>query len=194
MVKELLRSLDNSFDTLILMIKERPRYKDLEPTDVLERLNAHELQEEGEGDLYGSNYRKSHALKVAVDSSSEEENVDSESDNPDHIGKDLTLIVKCFNRYKKKNHFQKNLKYNSKSASGSNSSNGNSWYKCKKNGHFIVECPLSEMILADPSVGYTGMAIRSEVKQETNLPRFRPSLRGKTLILLVYIAIGVYKV
>ena len=35
-VKKLLRSLDSSFDTLALMIQERPDFKDLDPSDILE--------------------------------------------------------------------------------------------------------------------------------------------------------------
>ena len=80
-VKKLLRSLDNSFDTLIMMIKERPECKDLKPTNVLERLNSDEPQEEETRDLYGFNYCESHALKVVVDSSSKEQIDDYEFDN-----------------------------------------------------------------------------------------------------------------
>ena len=45
-VKKLLRSLDSSFDTLVLMIKERPDFKLLDSADIMERLNTHEEQEE----------------------------------------------------------------------------------------------------------------------------------------------------
>ena len=34
-VKTLLRSLDSSFDTLALMIQERPDFKTLDPSDIL---------------------------------------------------------------------------------------------------------------------------------------------------------------
>ena len=37
----------------------------------MERLNTHEEQEEEKRDLYGLGHRKSHALKVVADSSSE---------------------------------------------------------------------------------------------------------------------------
>ena len=43
-IKTLLRSLDSSFDTLALMIQERPDFKTLDPSDILERLNTHEFQ------------------------------------------------------------------------------------------------------------------------------------------------------
>ena len=42
-VKKLLRSLDSLFDTLAPMIQERPNFKDLDPSDILERLNTHEF-------------------------------------------------------------------------------------------------------------------------------------------------------
>lgn len=85
-----MHSLENSFNTQVLMINERPDYKSLKPSDIIERLNTHELQEDEKKDLYGSNYRKSHALKAALNSSSEkdEENVDEDSDDPDSFGKD----------------------------------------------------------------------------------------------------------
>ena len=44
-VKKLLRSLDSSFDTMALMIQERADYKSLDPADILERLNTHEVQQ-----------------------------------------------------------------------------------------------------------------------------------------------------
>ena len=43
-VKTLLRSLDSSFDILALMMQERPDFKTLDPSDILERLNTHEFQ------------------------------------------------------------------------------------------------------------------------------------------------------
>ena len=58
-VKNLLRSLDSSFDTLALMIQERPDFKDLDPFDILERLNTHEFQLSDKRDIYGPNYGRS---------------------------------------------------------------------------------------------------------------------------------------
>lgn len=46
-VKRLLRSLDDSFNTLVLMIQSSWDYKTKNVTDVLERLNTHELLIEG---------------------------------------------------------------------------------------------------------------------------------------------------
>ena len=99
-VKKLLRSLDSSFDALVLMIKERPDFKSLDPADVMERLNTHEAQEEEKRDLYGSRYRKNHALKAAASSSSNvENNADEDSDDPDSISKDLVQMTKHIQRF-----------------------------------------------------------------------------------------------
>mgnify|MGYP005844344433 CR=1 FL=1 len=70
-VKKLLRSLDNSFDTLALMIQECPDFKDLGPFGILERLNTHEFQLSEKRDIYGPNYGRTRALKAKVVSSSE---------------------------------------------------------------------------------------------------------------------------
>ena len=50
-----MRSLDSSFDILALMIQERPDFKTLDPSDILERLNTHEFQLSEKRDIYGSN-------------------------------------------------------------------------------------------------------------------------------------------
>ena len=55
-VKTLPRSLDSSFDTLALMIQERPDFKTLDPSDILERLNTHEFHLSEKRDIYGPNY------------------------------------------------------------------------------------------------------------------------------------------
>ena len=53
------------------MIREWADFKALDSADIMERLNTHEEQEEEKRDLYGLGNRKSHALKVVADSSSE---------------------------------------------------------------------------------------------------------------------------
>jgi hypothetical protein len=139
-VKKLLCSLDSSFDTLVLMICERPDFKVLDSTDIMERLNTHEEQEEEKRDLYGSNHKKNHALKAAAESSAEE-NGEEDSDDPERISKYLALITKCFQHFRQKNQFQK------KGSSSSNSSKSKpsgeyTYFKCKKPGHFNSDCPL----------------------------------------------------
>jgi hypothetical protein len=96
-VKKLLRSLDSSFDTLVLMIHERPDFKTLDSADIMERLNTHEEQEEEKRDLYGSN-KKNHALKAAAESSAEEIG-EEDSDDPERINKVLSLITKRFQHF-----------------------------------------------------------------------------------------------
>src|SRR3954464_11900867 len=43
-VRQLLQSLDESFEHLVMMIKERSNYKDMTPADILERLMTYELE------------------------------------------------------------------------------------------------------------------------------------------------------
>lgn len=45
-VKKLLQSLDSSFDSLVLIIRERFDFKVLDSADIMERLNTQEEQEE----------------------------------------------------------------------------------------------------------------------------------------------------
>ena len=94
-VKKLLRFLDSSFDTLVLMIREQADFKVLDSADIMERLNTHKEQEEEKRDLYGSSHRKSHALKAVPDSSLEG-NADEDSDDTERISQDLALITKRF--------------------------------------------------------------------------------------------------
>ena len=65
-IKTLLGSLHNSFDTLALMIQEHPNFKSLNPSDKLERLNTHEFQQSEKRDIYGPNYGRTRALKAKV--------------------------------------------------------------------------------------------------------------------------------
>src|SRR3990170_1914553 len=141
-VKKLLRSLDSSFDTLVLMIRERPDFKNIDSADIMERLNTHEEQEEEKRDLYGSSHRKCHALK-AVAESSLEGNAKEDLDDPERISKDLTLITKRFQRLHKKNQFQKKGSSNSGgSKSLSKPTRDYTCFKCKQHGHVISDCPL----------------------------------------------------
>ena len=106
-VKTLLRSLDSSFDTIDLMIQERPDFKTLDPSDILERLNTHEFQLFEKRDIYGPNYGQTRALKAKVVSSSEEEESDCGSDYPEDIGRELAMLVKKFQKFTKKKGFRK---------------------------------------------------------------------------------------
>src|SRR3954470_16839667 len=100
-VRQLLRYLDDSFEHLVLMIKEWSDYKSLSPTDILERLTIYELEQEEKRDVNGTR-RRSHALKAKASRHSSPEPSSAlgvESDDPSGIGKDLALIVKHFNRF-----------------------------------------------------------------------------------------------
>ena len=105
-VKTLLRSLGSSFDTLALMIQERPDFETVDQSDILERLNTHEFQLFEKRDIYGPNYGRTRALKAKVVSSSEEES-DCSSDDPKDIGKELAMLVKKFQKFTKKKGFRK---------------------------------------------------------------------------------------
>ena len=100
-VKTLLRSLDSSFDTLALMIQERPDFKTLDPSDILERLNTHEYQLSEKRDIYGPNYGRTRAFKAKAAASSSEEESDCSSGDPEDIGKELAMLVKKFQKFTK---------------------------------------------------------------------------------------------
>src|ERR1041385_2157493 len=155
-VRTLLRSLDDSFDQIVLMIKKRTDFKDLVAADILERLNTFEMEEEEKHDVNGTRI-KSHALKAkASHHSSLETSSESggASDDPENIGKDLALIMKRFNRFQRRNSSSSKKNYSSRHSSNSSqhrsssrnsSTKDNCCYKCKKPGHFIADCPLWEI-------------------------------------------------
>src|SRR3954470_14861745 len=78
-VKKLLRSLDDSFEILSMMIQERPDFKTLDLADILERLNAHELKLSKKCELYGTTH-KVRALKAKSRKSSSDEESEADSD------------------------------------------------------------------------------------------------------------------
>src|SRR3954465_3886760 len=152
-VRTLLRSLDDSFAHIILMIKERTDYRTMVPVDILERLTTFEQEEDEKREINGT-LRRTHALKekASKHSSSKASSASgAESDDPSGIGKDLALIVKRFNRFQRKSSSSSPKKsYSSKCSSNKYSSRNssakeNDCYKCKKPGHFIADCPLWEV-------------------------------------------------
>src|SRR3954466_7290513 len=120
-VRQLLRSLDESFEHLVMMIKERSSYKDMTPADILERLMTYELELEEKCDVNGTR-RRSHALKAKASRHSSLEPSSAsgvESDDPYGIGKDLTLIVKRFNRFQRISSSSPKKSYTSRHSSSS---------------------------------------------------------------------------
>src|SRR4051812_43770619 len=102
-VRTFLRSLDESFEHLVLMTKERTEFRTLVPADILERLTSYELEQDEKHDGNGSR-RRPHVLKEKASCYSSLEVISAsgcESDDPSSIGKDLSLIMKRFNRFQR---------------------------------------------------------------------------------------------
>src|SRR4051812_24511165 len=140
----------NCFEHLAMMIKEKSNYKHLTPADVLERLTTYELELEEKRDINGTR-RRSHALKAkASRHSSPEPSSALGVESADPIGKDLALIVKRFNQFHQRSSSSPKKSYSSRhsissshrSSSRSSPAKDNCCYKCKKPGHYIVDCPL----------------------------------------------------
>ena len=121
------------------MIQERPDFKTLNLSDILEMLNTHEFQLSEKRDIYGPNYGRTRALKAKAISSSEEES-DSSSDDPEDIGKELAMLVKKFQKFTKKKGFRKSSRSSSRNDEASaHDYKKKTCHKCKKTDHFISE-------------------------------------------------------
>src|ERR1041385_4379428 len=144
-VKKLLRSLDDSFEFLSLMIEERPDFKTLDPADILERLNAHELKLSKKRDLYCST-PKVRALKGRARRVSSDEESETDTDNPETLSHELDLLTRKFQRFTKKNRFGNSSRSSSRKRKDDDSieTRKRVCHKCKKPGHYIAECPLWE--------------------------------------------------
>src|SRR3954470_9225510 len=124
------------------MIKERTDFRFLVPADILERLTTFEMEEDEKHDVNGTR-RKTHALKAkpSRDSSPDASSPSGgDSDDPASIGKDLALIMKCFNRFHRESYSSPKKNYPSRQTSNSyhhrsssrSSAKDNACYKCKK--------------------------------------------------------------
>ena len=152
-MRTLLRSLDDSFSHIVLMIKERSDFRTLVPADVVERLKTHEMEEEEEKHDVNGSRRRTPTLKASAShhySSDSGSASVGDSDDPASIGKDLALIIRCFSRFQKKSSSSPKKNYSPRQSSNSSqyrsssrnpSVKDNSCFKCKKSGHFIAECP-----------------------------------------------------
>src|SRR3954471_16152540 len=141
-VKKLLRSLDASFDILSMMIKERPDFKTLDPAEILERLNAHELKLSEKRDLYGTT-PKVHTLKAKTRKASSDEESEADSDDPEALSRELALLTRKFQKFTRKNHFGGSSRSTSRRTKDGDSvdSRKRVCHKCKKPGHYIADCP-----------------------------------------------------
>ena len=98
-VKKLLMSLDEKYDTLCTRIQERADFKSLTPSQALGRLNAHEMIIEEKKELHftRSGPRRSILLKAKKANSSsdkEQEESSDEADDKDSLGKGMALWSK----------------------------------------------------------------------------------------------------
>lgn len=140
-VKKLLSSLDTSFGTLTLMIQERADYKSLGPADILERLNTHEFQLAEKRDLYGLSYGRSRALKAMVVSESKAKDSGSILGDREELSQVLAMLVRKFQKFPHRGHFGKSSRNDD---SSSHDYTKRTCHKCKKPGHYMLDCALWE--------------------------------------------------
>ena len=120
-INKILRALDDTVCTLIQMM---PNYKDLKPTEVIQRIVAHEMSLKDKEELHN---KSSGAYKASCDaptSSSEKQSFDEE----------LSLMVKNFNKFYKsrsKERCSKSRSYNDKRSS----SREQNYYNCGRPRH-----------------------------------------------------------
>jgi len=141
-VKKLLRSLDASFDILTMMIEERPDFKTLDPADILERLNAHELKLSEKRELYDA-IPKVRALKAKARKSSSDEDSEDDSDDPEALSRELALLTKRFQKFSRRNHFGGSSRPTFRKTKDDDSVDLRKrvCHKCKKPGLYIADCP-----------------------------------------------------
>src|SRR3954463_567954 len=141
-VKKLLRYLNASFDILAMMIEERPCFKTLDPADIHERLNAHELKLSEKRDLYGTT-PKVRALKAKARKVSSDEESEADSDDPIALSRELALLTRKFQKFTRKNRFGSSSRSSSRRSKDDDSvdSRKRVCHKCKKPGHYIADSP-----------------------------------------------------
>src|SRR3954462_4967615 len=124
------------------MIQERPDFKTLDPADILERLNAHELKLSEKRDLYGTT-PKVRALKAKARKSSSDEESEADSDDPEALSRELALLTRKFQKFTQRNRFGGPSRSTSRRTKDDDSvdSRKRVCHKCKKPGHYIADCP-----------------------------------------------------
>src|SRR3954462_15877126 len=124
------------------MIQERPDFKTLDPADILERLNAHELKLSEKRDLYGTtpNVR---ALKPKARKTSSDEESEADSDDPEALSRELALLPRKFQKFTRRNRFGGSSRSSSRRDKDDDfvDSRKRVCHKCKKPGHYIADCP-----------------------------------------------------
>src|SRR3954468_21327079 len=132
-VKKLLRSLDDSFEILSMMIQERPDFKTLDPADILERINVHELKLSEKRELYGTT-PKVRAPKAKARKTSSDEESEADSHDPEALSRELALLTRKFQKFTRKNRFGRSSRSSSRSTKYDDSvdSRKRVCHKCKK--------------------------------------------------------------
>src|SRR4051812_22429439 len=123
------------------MIQERPDFKTLDPADILERLNAHEVKLFEKRDMYGTT-PKVRALKAKAQKVSSDEESEADSDDPEALSWELALLTRKFQKFTRKNRFGSSSRSSSRRNKDDDSveSRKRVCHKCKKPGHYIAKC------------------------------------------------------
>src|ERR1043165_2052015 len=125
-----------------MMIEERPDFKTLDPSDIVERLNAHELKLYEKRELYGTT-PKVHALKAKARKLSSDEDSEADSDDPEALSRELAVHTKKFQKFSRRNRSGGSSRSTFRKTKDDDSvdSRKRVCHKCKKPGHYIADCP-----------------------------------------------------
>lgn len=105
-VEKLLKSLNKSFDTLVLTIKGRPDYESLSSAEVIEILISHEEQLEKENGQLDLNSLENLSLDEEQEIMSDYGgSTDEEHENPHSIMRELESLTKWFNNLRQENMY-----------------------------------------------------------------------------------------
>src|ERR1041384_2557886 len=115
-----------------------PDFKTLNPADILERLNAHELKLSKKFELYGTT-PMTRALKAKARKVSSDEESEADSDDPEALSRELALLTRMFQKFTRKNRFGSSSRSSSRRRKDDDSvdSRKRVCHKCKKPGHYI---------------------------------------------------------
>src|SRR5215216_973340 len=128
-IKKILRALDGKYDTVCTFIQMMPNYKDLEPTEVIGRIVAHEMSLKDKEELHN---KSSGAYKASCDAP-------ASSSEKQAFNEELSLMVKNFNKFYKNRSKERSSKSRSYKDKRSSSRERNC-YNCGIPGHYSNEC------------------------------------------------------